>query len=108
MTRYKHTQIGHAVIWAVLVVSVVVAIGTISQSPRSHAISVVISLLLLVTIPLFCKLRIEIDDQTFARVVRHWANQEKSAARPDYRMRTNPDTLAVRLRNSPDAVRLAL
>ncbi len=63
MTRYKHTQIGHAVIWAVLVVSVVVAIGTISQSPRSHEISVVISLLLLVTIPLFCKLTIEIDDQ---------------------------------------------
>src|SRR5207247_6281091 len=42
----------------------VVAIGTISQPPRSHEISVVISLLLLVTIPLFCKLRIEIDDQT--------------------------------------------
>jgi len=64
VTRYKHTQIGHVVIWAVLVISVVVAIGTISQPPRSHEISVVISLLLLVTIPLFCKLRIEIDDQT--------------------------------------------
>ncbi len=97
MTRYKHTQIGHVVIWAVLVISVVVAIGTISQPSRSREISVVISLVLLVTIPLFCKLRIEIDDQTFARVVRHWANQEKSAARPDYRMRTNPDPLVVRL-----------
>ena len=64
MTRYKHTQIGHVVIWAVLVISVVVAIGTISQPSRSHEISVVISLVLLVTIPLFCKLRIEIDDQT--------------------------------------------
>ena len=64
MTRYKHTQIGHVVIWAVLVISVVVAIETISQPSRSHEISVVISLLLLVTIPLFCKLRIEIDDQT--------------------------------------------
>ena len=64
MTRYKHTQIGHVVIWAVLVISVVVAIGTISQPSRSHEISVVISLLLFVTIPLFCKLRIEIDDQT--------------------------------------------
>ena len=47
-----------------LVISVVVAIGTISQPSRSHEISVVISLVLLVTIPLFCKLRIEIDDQT--------------------------------------------
>jgi len=64
VTRYKHTQIGHVVIWAVLVISVVVAIETISQPSRSHEISVVISLLLLVTIPLFCKLRIEIDDQT--------------------------------------------
>ncbi len=64
MTRYKHTQIGHVVIWAVLVISVVVAIETISQPSRSHEISVVISLLLLVTIPLFCRLRIEIDDQT--------------------------------------------
>ena len=64
MTRYEHTQIGHVVIWAVLVISVVVAIETISQPSRSHEISVVISLLLLVTIPLFCKLRIEIDDQT--------------------------------------------
>jgi len=52
------------VIWAVLVISVVVAIETISQPSRSHEISVVISLLLLVTIPLFCRLRIEIDDQT--------------------------------------------
>ena len=64
MTRYKHTQIGHVVIWAVLVISVVVAIETISQPSRSHEISVVISLVLLVTIPLFCRLRIEIDDQT--------------------------------------------
>lgn len=64
MTRYKHTQIGHVVIWAVLAVSVVVAIATISQPPRSREILVVISLLLLVAIPLFCKLRIEIDDQT--------------------------------------------
>jgi len=64
VTRYKHTQIGHVVIWAVLVISVVVAIETISQPSRSHEISVVISLLLLVTIPLFCRLRIEIDDQT--------------------------------------------
>ena len=64
MTRYKHTQIGHVVIWAVLVISVVVAIETISKPSRSHEISVVISLLLLVTIPLFCRLRIEIDDQT--------------------------------------------
>ena len=46
MTRYKHTQIGHVVIWAVLVISVVVAIETISQPSRSHEISVVISLLL--------------------------------------------------------------
>jgi hypothetical protein len=64
VTRYKHTQIGHVVIWAVLVISVIVAIGTISQPSRSHEISVVISLVLLVTIPLFCELTIEIDDQT--------------------------------------------
>jgi hypothetical protein len=64
VTRYEHTQIGHVVIWAVLAVFVVVAIGTISQPSRSHEISVVISLVLLVIIPLFYKLTIEIDDQT--------------------------------------------
>jgi hypothetical protein len=62
--RYKHTQIGRVMIWAVLLASVVVAIGTISQPSRLREISVVISLLLLVTIPLFYKLTIELDDQT--------------------------------------------
>ena len=51
-------------IWAVLLVSLVVAIGTISQPSRSREFSVVISLLLLVTIPLFYELTIELDDET--------------------------------------------
>jgi hypothetical protein len=101
VTRYKRTQIGHVVIWAVLVISVVVAIGTISQPSRSHEISVVISLLLLVTIPLFCNLRIEIDDQTLLASFGIGAIRKKCRS-PDYRMRTNPDPLVVRLGNSPD------
>ena len=64
MRRYAHTQIGHVVIWAVLLASVVLAMGTISQPSRSREISVFISLLLLVTVPLFYKLTIELDDQT--------------------------------------------
>jgi hypothetical protein len=108
VTRYKHTQIGHVVIWAVLVISVVVAIGTISQPSRSHEISVVISLVLLVTIPLFFKLRIEIDDQTLLASFGIGVIRKKSATRSDYRMRTNPDPLVVRLGDSSDAVRVAL
>jgi hypothetical protein len=108
VTRYKHTQIGHVVIWAVLVVLVVVAIQTISLTSRSHEISVVISLLLLVTIPLFYKLTIEIDDQTLLASFGIGLIRKKVPLRSDYRMRTNPDPLVVRLGNSSDAVRVAL
>src|SRR5207247_6065041 len=63
-----------------------------------------------------CHFRCRCDRNDFSAVAvarnfgRHFtpAFQEKSAARPDYRMRTNPDTLVVRLGNSSDAVRLAL
>ena len=108
MTRYKHTQIGHVVIWAVLVISVLVAIGTISQPSRSHEISVVIWLLLLVTIPLFCKLTIEIDDQTLL------ASFGIGVIRKKVPLAQIIACAPIRIRwwygwgNSPDAVRLAL
>jgi hypothetical protein len=108
VTRYKHTQIGHVVIWAVLVISVVVAIGTISQPSRSHEISVVISLLLLVTIPLFCKLRIEIDDQTLLASFGIGLIRKKVPLGQIIACEPNPDPLLVRLGNSSDAVRVAL
>jgi hypothetical protein len=64
VTRYKHTQIGDGIIWAIAGISVLLSISAISHPSRSREFLVVISLLLLVTIPLFHKLTIKIDDQT--------------------------------------------
>ena len=64
MTQYEHTEIGHSMIWFLATATVLVAIGaTLESSPRRE-ILLVVSIVLLVTIPLFYKLTITIDNET--------------------------------------------
>ena len=63
MKHYKHTQIGHTIIWGVLAVTVFIAItGIFSQGgPGSFLVAEVI---LLICAVLFCKLTIKIENET--------------------------------------------
>lgn len=63
MKHYKHTQIGHTIIWGVLAVAVFIAItGIFSRGgPGSFLIAEVI---LLICAVLFCKLTIKIENET--------------------------------------------
>jgi hypothetical protein len=61
VTRYEHTQIGHVIIWSLLAI-VLIANGL--TGALAHWPAVVVSLILLVCLVLFYKLRITIKDQT--------------------------------------------
>ena len=61
MTRYEHTQIGHVIIWS-LVAIILIASGFAGLSHRE--IPLVVSIILLVCLVLFYKLRITIEDET--------------------------------------------
>jgi hypothetical protein len=60
VTRYEHTQIGHVIIWSLLAIILVASGGLIAH----HAQPVIISLILLVCLVLFYKLKITIEDET--------------------------------------------
>ena len=62
MTRYEHTQIGHVIIWSLLA-SALIASGLIGSSVHRE-IPLVVSIILLVCLVLFYKLRITIDGET--------------------------------------------
>jgi len=64
VTRYEHTQIGHVVIWALLGASVLVWVGPISHRSPPFGSSLILPAVFLITIALFYKLTITIDDQT--------------------------------------------
>jgi len=66
VTEYEHTQIGHVAIWALLVPAILFALGAMSQSPPDQGISFVISLVFLITIALFYKLTITINEETLS------------------------------------------
>ena len=61
MTRYEHTQIGHVIIWSLLAIILIVS-GFADLSHRE--IPLVVSIILLVCLVLFYKLRITIEDET--------------------------------------------
>ncbi len=61
MTRYEHTQIGHVIIWSLLAIILIVS-GFAALSHRE--IPLVVSIILLVCLVLFYKLRITIEDET--------------------------------------------
>jgi hypothetical protein len=61
VTRYEHTQIGHAIIWSLLAIILIASDGLIGS--RFHVEPpVVVSIILLVCL-LFYKLRITIEDE---------------------------------------------
>jgi len=60
VTRYEHTQVGHAIIWPFVVV-ILIANGL--TEALAHWPAMFLSLILLVCLVLFYKLRIIIDDE---------------------------------------------
>ena len=60
MTRYKHTQIGHVIIWSLLALILIVNGGLLGHHPPLLAASII----LLVCVVLFYRLKITIDDET--------------------------------------------
>jgi hypothetical protein len=64
VTRYEHTQIGHVIIWSLVPAVLLVASGALLGSSSHREIPLVVSIILLVTLVLFYKLRITIEAQT--------------------------------------------
>ena len=60
MTRYEHTQIGHVIIWSLLPIILIASGGLIGH----HAPPVIISIILLVCLVLFYRLKITVEDET--------------------------------------------
>ena len=63
MTRYEHTQIGHVIIWSLLAI-ILIASGGLIGSPFHREPPVVVSIIMLICLVLFYKLRITIDGKT--------------------------------------------
>jgi hypothetical protein len=63
VTRYEHTQIGHVIIWSLLTI-ILIASGGLIGSPFHREAPVIVSIILLVCLVLFYKLRITIEDET--------------------------------------------
>jgi len=63
VTRYEHTQIGHIIIWSLLAI-ILIASGGLIGSPFHRGPPVVVSIILLVCLVLFYRLRITIEDET--------------------------------------------
>ena len=61
MTRYEHTQIGHVIIWSLLAI-ILIANGV--TGAVAHWPELIVSLILLICLVLFYKLRITIEDDT--------------------------------------------
>jgi hypothetical protein len=59
VTRYQHTQIGHVIIWSLLAIILIASGGLIGH----HAPPVIASIILLVCLVLFYRLKITIDDE---------------------------------------------
>ena len=61
MTRYEHTQIGYVIIWSILAIILIVS-GFAGLSHRE--VPLVVSIILLLCLVLFYRLRITIEDET--------------------------------------------
>ena len=62
MTRYEHTQIGHVIVWSLLAI-ILIASGGFIGSPAHRGPPVVVSIILLVCLVLFYRLKISIEDE---------------------------------------------
>ena len=63
MTGYEHTQIGHVIIWSLLPI-ILITSGALIGSSSHREPPTVVSIILLVCLVLFYKLRITIEDET--------------------------------------------
>ena len=63
MTRYEHTQIGHVIIWSLLVI-ILITSGALIGSSSHREPPLIVSIILLVCLVLFYKLRITIEGET--------------------------------------------
>ena len=63
MTRYAHTQIGHVIIWSLIGVIALIAITGFLGSSSHREVSVVVLIILLITLALFYKLTITINEE---------------------------------------------
>ena len=63
MTRYEHTQTGYVMVLVLFVGAYAVASSRFFEASTARQISLVISILLLITIVVFYKLTITIDDE---------------------------------------------
>ena len=63
MTRYEHTQIGHVIIWSLLAI-ILIASGGLIGPLSHHEPPVIVSIILLVCLVLFYRLRITIQGET--------------------------------------------
>jgi hypothetical protein len=63
VTRYEHTQIGYAIIWFLLAV-ILIASGELIGSSSHCEPPLIVSIILLICLVLFYKLRIRIDNET--------------------------------------------
>jgi hypothetical protein len=64
VTQYEHTQIGHVIIWSLFVPAALFATNaTFGSSPHRESL-LVVSVVLLITLALFYKLTITINEET--------------------------------------------
>ena len=63
MTRYAHTQIGHVIVWSLLAIILIASGGSIGSSAHRGP-PMIVSIILLVCLVLFYRLRITIDAET--------------------------------------------
>ncbi len=61
MTRYKHTQVGHVIIWPLLAIILATSGGLIGSSSHRET-PLAVSIILVVSLVLFYKLTITIND----------------------------------------------
>ena len=63
MTKYEHKQIGHIVIWGLLILMAISAVGAVFQSSYRPETILIVSIVLLIALVLFYRLTITIDDE---------------------------------------------
>ena len=61
MTRYEHTQIGHLIIWALLIGAALLSTGAAFESSPHPGTALIVSIAFLVILALFYKLTITIN-----------------------------------------------
>ena len=107
MTRYEQTQIGHLIVWSLLAIILIASGGSIGSSAHRGP-PVVVSIILLVCLVLFYKLRITIEDETLCSSFGSGIIRKRVRLAEIVRLRGHSHSVVVRLGHSSDAVWLAV